>query len=470
MTPTAISAFARMTALSARNDDPEHASRPFDADRDGFVMGEGAAALVLERWDRAVARGAHIYGEVVGYGRNADAYHITAPSPGGEGAAACMQLALDDAGLSPADIGHVNAHGTSTPLNDAAEAEAIRKVFGEIAAAGHVDQGRHRSPHRRRRRDRGGRVPARDRATARCRRPRTSSASATRSQLDVVAGEPRAARARRRRCRTRSGSAVTTRRWCWRRLRDASTPLHAWADAAASAEIREIDGRRVVWFRVAGGKHHGAIGVNGRRDRRAGRAARRASCRSRSSASSTRRAPSSRDGVAALHAWGRLARELVHVSGVRPDAARGHRRVRVGARRSRSGCFDHVVMTEDAFAYVTGPDSVEDFTGVRVSRAELGGAAVHDRRTGVASLVVARRRWPPATRSSTLLSYLPDHHLADPPRLGDRRRPRPPVPGRGRQRSRTGRTPPTTCASSSTTSLDADSFLELRAAATRRTS
>jgi 3-oxoacyl-[acyl-carrier-protein] synthase II len=131
MTPTAISAFARMTALSTRNDDPAHASRPFDADRDGFVIGEGASALLLERWDRAVARGARIYGEVVGYGRNADAYHITAPSPGGEGAAACMQLALDDAGLEPGAIGHVNAHGTSTELNDAAEAEAIRKVFGE---------------------------------------------------------------------------------------------------------------------------------------------------------------------------------------------------------------------------------------------------------------------------------------------------------------------------------------------------
>ncbi|HTK17520.1 MAG TPA: beta-ketoacyl-ACP synthase II [Acidimicrobiia bacterium] len=133
MTPVAISAFARMTALSGRNEDPEHASRPFDAERDGFVMGEGAAALVLERWDRAVARSARIYGEVVGYGRNADAYHITAPSPGGEGAAACMQLALDDAGLSPSALSHVNAHGTSTPLNDAAEAEAIRKVFGEGA-------------------------------------------------------------------------------------------------------------------------------------------------------------------------------------------------------------------------------------------------------------------------------------------------------------------------------------------------
>ena len=131
LTGTAISAFARMTALSTRNDDPEHASRPFDAERDGFVMGEGASALVVERWDRAVARNATIYGEVVGYGRNADAYHITAPSPGGEGAAACMQLALEDAGLAASQIGHVNAHGTSTPLNDAAEAEAIRKVFGE---------------------------------------------------------------------------------------------------------------------------------------------------------------------------------------------------------------------------------------------------------------------------------------------------------------------------------------------------
>jgi 3-oxoacyl-[acyl-carrier-protein] synthase II len=130
VTPVALAAFWRMGALSGRVDDPSRAARPFDADRDGFVMGEGAAALVLERWDRAVARGAHIYGEVLGYGRNADAYHITAPSPGGEGAAACMQLALEDAGLAPGAIGHVNAHGTSTPMNDAAEAEAIGKVFG----------------------------------------------------------------------------------------------------------------------------------------------------------------------------------------------------------------------------------------------------------------------------------------------------------------------------------------------------
>jgi 3-oxoacyl-[acyl-carrier-protein] synthase II len=130
---TCIAAFWRMTALSTRRDDPVGASRPFDVDRDGFVMGEGSAALVLERWDRAVERGATILGEVLGYGRNTDAYHITAPSPGGSGAAACMQQALADAGLAPSAVGHVNAHGTSTPLNDAAESEAIRKVFGDAA-------------------------------------------------------------------------------------------------------------------------------------------------------------------------------------------------------------------------------------------------------------------------------------------------------------------------------------------------
>jgi 3-oxoacyl-[acyl-carrier-protein] synthase II len=131
VTPLTVAAFARMGALSSRNDDPERASRPFDADRDGFVIGEGAGCVVLEPLERARARGATVYGEVAGYGRNADAYHITAPSPGGAGAAVCMQLALDDAAMEPSAIGHVNAHGTSTPLNDAAEAEAVRKVFGD---------------------------------------------------------------------------------------------------------------------------------------------------------------------------------------------------------------------------------------------------------------------------------------------------------------------------------------------------
>jgi 3-oxoacyl-[acyl-carrier-protein] synthase II len=130
-TSVTIAAFARMGALSGRNDDPELASRPFDADRDGFVIAEGAAFLVLESLERARARGAKVYGEVSGYGRNADAFHITAPSPGGVGAATCMQQAIDDAGLNISDIGHVNAHGTSTPMNDSTEAEAIRKVFGD---------------------------------------------------------------------------------------------------------------------------------------------------------------------------------------------------------------------------------------------------------------------------------------------------------------------------------------------------
>jgi 3-oxoacyl-[acyl-carrier-protein] synthase II len=131
VTPLTVSAFARMGAMSTRNDEPERASRPFDAARDGFVIAEGAAFTILETLEHALARGATVHGEVLGYGRNADAHHITAPVPGGAGAAACMQLALDDAGLDASGIGHVNAHGTSTPLNDATEAEAIRKVFGD---------------------------------------------------------------------------------------------------------------------------------------------------------------------------------------------------------------------------------------------------------------------------------------------------------------------------------------------------
>jgi 3-oxoacyl-[acyl-carrier-protein] synthase II len=124
-TPTSLAGFGNMTALSTTG-----SSKPFDAARDGFVMGEGAAVLILERWDLAVSRGATIIGEVLGAASNADAHHITAPSPGGVGAKACMRLALDDAGLLPSDIKHVNAHGTSTPLNDAAEAQAMKDVFG----------------------------------------------------------------------------------------------------------------------------------------------------------------------------------------------------------------------------------------------------------------------------------------------------------------------------------------------------
>ncbi|MFZ8948907.1 MAG: beta-ketoacyl-[acyl-carrier-protein] synthase family protein [Ilumatobacteraceae bacterium] len=124
-TPTSLASFGNMTALSSTG-----TSRPFDAARDGFVMGEGAAVLVLEEWESAVGRGARIIGEILGAASNADAHHITAPSPGGVGAINCMRLALADAGLDPAEIKQVNAHGTSTPLNDAAEAAAVSEVFG----------------------------------------------------------------------------------------------------------------------------------------------------------------------------------------------------------------------------------------------------------------------------------------------------------------------------------------------------
>lgn len=129
----ALAGFGSARAISRRNDDPQGACRPFDADRDGFIMGEGAAALILEDYDHAVARGASLYAEVLGYGMSADGYHITLPRPGGGGAARAMQRALDDAGLAAIDIDYINAHGTSTEANDATETAAIKTVFGDAA-------------------------------------------------------------------------------------------------------------------------------------------------------------------------------------------------------------------------------------------------------------------------------------------------------------------------------------------------
>ncbi|BCV21013.1 beta-ketoacyl-ACP synthase II [Moorella sp. Hama-1] len=134
VTPLTVAGFAAMKALSMRNDDPTRASRPFDRGRDGFVLGEGAGVLVLETLEHARARGARIYAEVVGYGCTADAYHITAPAPDGSAAARAMALALADAGLKPGDIAYINAHGTSTELNDRQETLAIKNVFGTDAS------------------------------------------------------------------------------------------------------------------------------------------------------------------------------------------------------------------------------------------------------------------------------------------------------------------------------------------------
>jgi 3-oxoacyl-[acyl-carrier-protein] synthase II len=133
VTPMAIGGFANMKALSERNDAPEKASRPFDKDRDGFVMGEGAGIVILEELEHAKARGAQIYAEIAGYGATGDAYHLTAPAPGGEGAQRAMKRAMNDAGLTPTDVQYINAHGTSTPANDLNETLAIKAVFGDQA-------------------------------------------------------------------------------------------------------------------------------------------------------------------------------------------------------------------------------------------------------------------------------------------------------------------------------------------------
>jgi len=133
LAPLTFGAFSNIRAMSTRNDDPAHASRPFDAQRDGFVMGEGAAVLVLEERDRAIARGAKIYAEVVGHAYTNDAYHMTAPRPDGRQAARAIRLALADGGVAPTEVGYVNAHGSSTLLNDSTETTAIKQVFGDHA-------------------------------------------------------------------------------------------------------------------------------------------------------------------------------------------------------------------------------------------------------------------------------------------------------------------------------------------------
>ena len=204
-----IAGFANMTALSSSG-----VSMPFDVDRDGFVIGEGAGVIVLEERSRAIARGAHLYAELAGAASTADAHHITAPSPDGSGAARCMELALADALLSPADVTHVNTHGTSTPPGDAAEAEAIYKVFGAPGPASHVSKRGSRAHAGRRRRHR-----SRGCCPQHAARPDPADDGYAQRRPGVPARRgARTAHAtgNRDRCSpTPSASAATTAAWCW---------------------------------------------------------------------------------------------------------------------------------------------------------------------------------------------------------------------------------------------------------------
>jgi 3-oxoacyl-[acyl-carrier-protein] synthase II len=147
ITPTTIGGFVNMRALSKRNDDPTKASRPFDKDRDGFIMGEGCGIIILEELEHAKARGAKIYAEIVGFGLTSDAYHITAPDSNGDGAKRCMEMAIKDAGIQPDMVDYINAHGTSTPYNDVLETKAIKNVFGKHAYNLHISSTKSTTGH-----------------------------------------------------------------------------------------------------------------------------------------------------------------------------------------------------------------------------------------------------------------------------------------------------------------------------------
>ena len=439
VTPLTVSAFARMGALSTRNDDPARASRPFDADRDGFVMAEGAAFVILETLERAVARGARIYGEVARLRpqRRRVPHHRTVARRCRRGRVHAARARRRRPRSRPT-IGHVNAHGTSTPLNDASEAEAIRKVFGDARAAGHVHQGRHRAHDRRRR----GRRSAR----SRCCRCATAIVPPTANLeqigddigLDVVCGEPRGHRAgagavelvRLRRpqrhadrsvtpCRIRpcrpsviepcpsrdaasSGTAATPstpRPGARRPVGRAGSASTAASTAARSARAEGETIERAVHLAVELGiPIVGRIATLGRRrQRRRGR-------RCTHGGASPRRWPTRR-------AW---CRSCCCSSGPA-----------VSGPALLLGIADHVIMTADAFAYVTGPDVV-----VAVHR-RADRPRPARRRRRCTSATAASPRWWSTTRTTrwsppaSLLSYLPDNHLADPPFEAHRRPRRP---------------------------------------------
>ena len=215
ITPMGVGGFGAMRALSTRNDDPQRASRPFDRDRDGFIIGEGSGVVILEELEMARARGARIYAELVGYGMSADAYHITAPSEDGAGAVRVMQLCLKRAGVEPDAVDYINAHGTSTPYNDKLETLAIKKALRRPRdVAGHlVDQVDDGAPARRGRRTRGRHHRAGRAPRSRCRRQSTWT-TPIRSAISTTCRTPPARCPSSTRCRTRSASAGPTRRCC----------------------------------------------------------------------------------------------------------------------------------------------------------------------------------------------------------------------------------------------------------------
>ena len=382
-------------------------------------MSEGAGFVILEPLERAIAR---VHASTASSpATDGTATRITSPRrlPGGAGAAVCMQLALDDAGIDASAIGHVNAHGTSTPLNDASEAEALHKVFGDHAppvtstkgVTGHMIGA-------------AGAVEAviallslRDGIV-----PPTANLEKIGDEidLDIVFGEPRP-------CRAGAGVVELVRFRRPQRHADhrasgpthgrvtepaAPTPVFGHRSEAVQASLRDLDGRRVSWFNLDGGKHRGAIGTaEGQTIERAVHLAVELGIpivgRVASSGADVN------EGVAALHAWGRVAKALSDASGVVPIVLLLDGPA-VSGPALLLGIADHVIMTADSFAYVTGPDVVVEFTGVPIDRDRLGGSSVHERLSGVATMVV-RDENEAMVAVTALLSYLPSNHLEDPP-------------------------------------------------------
>ena len=438
LTPLSIAAFTSLQALS-----PTGISRPFDARRDGFVMGEGAGVLVLEDGEAARARGARILATVAGYGATSDAHHLTAPLEDGAGAARAIQLALRDAGRRPEQVVYVNAHGTSTPLNDRSETGAIRTALGDYAEQAS------RSRRRSRRSGICSAPPAPSRpsrrsspcATVSPRRP-SAGRSARRAWTSTTCPAPRgrsSSTATRRcsACRTRSASAATTPCWPWRphdralhtvegEQLSALERLEVLCDPGSLDLVRTgVVSRRLGPKAVAG---DGVLGASGQVDGRPifafaqdpafiggslGAAHAETICTVLRLAGRARvpvigfvasAGARMQEGLHALGGYGRIFREHVALSGLVPQ-------ISIVAGASAGGgsyapaLTDHVIMTRDAAMFLTGPGVVAEVMGEEVDAAALGGPRVHER-NGVCHLVAGSDA-DAAWLARDLLDYLP---------------------------------------------------------------